>query len=104
MVSSRQELSAEFKRILGPYSSNVYFQPPESIKLSYPCIIYEMEPYDVTKADNKSYIIHEVYSATLITKQPDTGYGKEILQIETANPETIFVNDNLYHYVYKITL
>ena len=37
-MDRRLQLHEELCSVLG--SRNVYFQPPETIKLTYPCIIY----------------------------------------------------------------
>lgn len=104
MLANRQDLSEFLRSVLGEYGKNVYFQPPESLKLNFPCIIYELGSYSPTKADNKAYHINESYSITLVTKLPDTNYGKQILNKETAKFDRYFVNDNLYHYVFTITI
>ena len=39
METRRLELDADLRALLG--STNVYFQPPETKKLKYPCFIYE---------------------------------------------------------------
>ena len=37
--------------ILRSLAPNVYFQPPETIKIKYPCIIYSLDDYDTRFAD-----------------------------------------------------
>ena len=34
---------------------NVYFQPPSSVKMNYPCIVYSLSRISVKKANNKLY-------------------------------------------------
>lgn len=104
MLSNRKDLSELLRSILGDNRENVYFQPPESLKLKYPCIVYELGSYLPTKADNKAYLIRESYSITLITKLPDTEIGKQLLNVEGSKFDRYFVNDNLYHYVFTITI
>lgn len=107
MLRNRTELRDFLRGVLGSaYSNNVYFQPPENIKLSYPCIIYKLDDYPIVKADNKSYLIHKKYSIELIMKLPDEDeeYYKKILNKETAAFDRVFINDNLYHYVFTITI
>ena len=52
-MNSRLKLHNILVEILG--SGNVYFQPPESITLKYPCIIYGRVGIDAVHADNKLY-------------------------------------------------
>ena len=40
-MSKRIDLGNKLKEILG--SSNVYFQPPDNLKMVYPCIRYRLE-------------------------------------------------------------
>ena len=43
-MDRRLELQSELEKILG--SRNVYYQPLPSLKLQYPCIVYERNPGD----------------------------------------------------------
>lgn len=58
-MASRLKLQEELEEILG--SKNVYFQPPASVKLKYPCIIYEIDTTDTRHADNKAFILTNRY-------------------------------------------
>ena len=53
-MSNRLDLQAIFEKILG--SRNVYFQPPESVKLNYPAIVYAIKDIETTFDDNKAYL------------------------------------------------
>ncbi len=53
-MSRRLELHAKLVDFLG--SGHVYFQPPESVRLTYPCIIYNLDDFDVKRADNELYL------------------------------------------------
>ena len=46
MAKDRLILHDELITLLG--SSNVYFQPPTSIKMNYPCIIYKLDDVEYT--------------------------------------------------------
>ena len=50
MPRKRTDLHEILKEILG--SDNVYFQPPESYKMEYPCIVYERSALTTRFADN----------------------------------------------------
>ena len=62
MSKPRSELNAKFKSILG--NSNVYFQPPESVKLKYDCIIYKDVTPFTRRANNFIYILQHKFSQT----------------------------------------
>ncbi|WP_300899399.1 hypothetical protein [Turicimonas muris] len=99
-MRSRLELQKLLEDILG--SRNVYFQPPESIKIKYPCIIYERSDESVEYADNVKYRKHKLYSITIIDKDPDSEFPDKIEDIEYCEFERSFANDNLNHFVYRL--
>ena len=49
-MNRRYELQAVLEGILG--SGNVYFQPPENLKVRYDCIVYERSEIETVHADN----------------------------------------------------
>ncbi len=100
MPKPRVELQTKLEEILG--SRNVYFQPPESFKLSYPCIVYELAGIRTTKADNIKYRKDKKYTVTAINKKPDWELPMEILDLEYCDFDRIFKADNLYHWVFSI--
>lgn len=80
----------------------VYFQPPESIKLTYPCIIYKFMGVSTLHADNIKYKNAKRYEVTLIDKNPDSAFYEALLELAYCSFDRTFVNDNLHHYVYTI--
>ena len=52
-MKNRLDLHKIFQDILG--SKNVYFQPPESIKMKYPAIKYSLDDIDKLSGDNIAY-------------------------------------------------
>lgn len=101
-MATRLQLHEELKRVLG--SSYVYYQPPETLKLNYPCFVYNSEPGEVRHADNKMYIYDARYSLTYITREADhLDTVKRILRnFELIDHDRTFVNDNLYHEVFDL--
>lgn len=51
-MGQRVDLHRKFEIALG--SKNVYFQPPESVKLKYPCIIYGLSKLPIKHADDST--------------------------------------------------
>ena len=51
-MTSRLELQAKLEELLG--SEQVYYQPPESIKMSYPAIVYSKSRIETKKANNST--------------------------------------------------
>ena len=94
----RLELSASFKEILG--SENVYFEPPESVKLEYPCILYERSSGFTDFASNKPYIFRYRYTVTVIDRDPDSDIPGKIATLPMCTFDRGFVVNNLYHKVF----
>lgn len=95
-MDKRLQLQSELEEILG--TENVYFQPPESVKLDYPCIIYSKGTPDIKHADNKCYIFTQCYNVTVIYDDPDMEITKDLLgHFLMCSPGRSFSVDNLYH-------
>ena len=98
--NQRIQLQRKLEEILG--SKNVYFQPPENIKMKYPAIVYEVGAGLRTPADNKKYLYSQGYSVTYITKDPDSDIPDKLLELEYSSFERQFKVENLYHWVFFI--
>lgn len=94
MAKTRTSLSA----ILHTICPNVYFQPPPTIKLTYPCIVYNLEKPMVERADNIRYKVTNCYSIKYITTDPDTTVGETIANsFDCCEINRYYVSDNLTH-------
>jgi hypothetical protein len=100
MAKDHQLLRNQFVAILG--SQNVYFQPPASIKLSYPCIIYKLDDMTGVHADNKRYLGTNKYLVTVIDRNPDSLIPGKIFNMPYCAFEDYLVVDNLNHYIYTL--
>lgn len=94
------ELQELLKSILE--SDNVYFQPPESKKLQYPCIVYEREGIEGTKADNMNYIRRVRYTLTLIGLSPKSETIDKLLDLPMCRYDRFFTSDGLNHDVFSL--
>ena len=99
-MSDRLDLQAFLELILG--SENVYFQPPESLKLDYPCIIYSLVPGDKKYADDIAYVRRKSYNLTLVEYDPDSPLIDRLENVPMCRFDRSYASDNLNHYVYKI--
>ena len=100
-MGTRKELNDKFKEILG--NTNVYFQPPESVKLKYDCIVYKVVPPYTRTANNFIYILQHKYQVTYITSNPNTTIpDKMLLSFMHIDMVNEFVNEGLYHYVFEL--
>ena len=95
-MDRRLELHEKLCDVLG--SRYVYFQPPESVKLHYPCIIYSLSNIDLTHADNQLYLHKNRYLITVVDEDPDSRIHEDILySFPTCSFDRAFTADNLNH-------
>lgn len=80
----------------------VYFQPPSTIKLLYPCIIYKRDDKDEIFANNFLYQAKKRYLITVIDKNPDSEIPDKVAELQYCSFNTNYVADNLNHDVYSI--
>ena len=100
MARDRVELQEILEQVLG--SRNVYFQPPENLKLNYPAIVYNHERYWLNHADNQQYLNYRKYEIMLIDRNPESVFEKALEDLPMCAFERRFVSDNLHHYVFNI--
>lgn len=96
----RLELHAILMGILG--SDSVYFQPPETIKMEYPCIVYERSGLDTRFADDSPYARKMQYEVTVIDRDPDSVIPLMVSDLPFSRFDRVFTNDNLYHSVFNL--
>jgi len=95
-MASRIKLHRELVSVLG--SGNVYYQPPESIKLKYPCIIYKKNKIKARYADNKIYALTNEYAVTVVDKDPDSEIAENLLKhFPFCRHDRTFESENLHH-------
>ena len=100
-MASRLDLQTELESLLG--SEYVYFQPPESIKLHYPCIIYKKANWGINHADNFAYKSIPHYQVTIIDRDPDANWDKKMLDhFPYVSISSFFNTENLYHWVFGL--
>lgn len=80
-----------------------YYQPPESVKMEYPCFVYERARFHQLRADNKRYRSIPCWSVTLIVKSPQDAFITKVLdRFQMASFDRSFTTDNLNHYAFTI--
>ena len=83
-------------------SRNVYFQPPESVKMGYPCIVYERSEIRSKHADDKPYLQSNAYTVTVIDRDPDSLLPAKIAAFPLCSFNRHFTSDQLHHDVFKL--
>ena len=99
-MANRLDLQTAFEDILG--SRNVYFQPPASVRMQYPAIVYSRKNIETTFASDGGYIQAPSYEVTLIDKNPDSRFIEEIMTLPYCSFDRHYVADNLNHDVFTI--
>lgn len=99
-MKSREELQTLLEELLD--SEQVYFQAPESIKMKYPCIVYNLEDMFSRYADDTTYLLYTKYQITYMTKDPDDPKRFEIANLQKCRFNRHYVSDHINHYVYNI--
>lgn len=97
---TRFELQAKLESLLG--TRNVYFQPPSSIQLKYPCIVYKLADFANEFANNTRYASAIGYEITVIDLDPDSKIPEKIGALPYSRFVTHFVSNNLNHFIYSI--
>lgn len=95
---TRIELQEKLEELLG--SENVYFQPPETLKMKYPCIVYKRNGGDSDYADDYPYSYRFRYSVTVIDRNPDSLIPGKIASLPMCRIDRHFTADNLNHDVF----
>lgn len=95
-MADRVDLHEKLVSVLG--SRNVYFQPPESLKLTYPCIIYSKNNIRSRYADDKSYASMNEYAVTVVDYDPDNTIAESLLKrFSLCRFDRRYTAENLYH-------
>ena len=97
-MGSRLELQNLLESILG--SRNVYYQPPESIKIKYPAIIYSRNNIDNNFADDVVYMQNHTYQIIVIDANPDSEIVNKISKLPMCRYNRHYTSDNLNHDVF----
>lgn len=94
----------EFQKILEEIleSNQVFFQPPTSIKFTYPAIIYKLDDTRKMHANNGVYNIRDRYQVTLMHLDPDNDIKDKLDCLPYSTMTRCFTNDNVYHYTFYI--
>lgn len=94
-MDRRLELDQILRKILE--SDNVYFQPPENVKMKYPAIVYSREDLDDMHANNRFYHGYTVYNIIVIGLDPDSEVIEKVRRLPMCRYDRYYASDNLNH-------
>ncbi len=100
MARTRVELDRILRTTLG--TTNVYFDPPESFKLKYPCIVYSLEGHNEVFADDSRYYNMKRYLINYITRDADDPMADTLDELKYCRLSRAYMADGLFHYAYEI--
>lgn len=104
-MGSRLSLQTLLQNLIGVRpdgKANVYFQPPESVKMNYPCIVYARDRIDNSHANDTVYKQAIRYSVTVVDSDPDSEIVTKVSKLPTTYYDRGFKADNLNHDVFKL--
>ena len=100
-MGSRLQLHEILTGLIAP--NKVYFQPPEDLKLIYPCIIYSRGTIDTTMyADDKPYQNKMRYDLIIVDKNPDSELFDKVASLPMCKFQRHYTADNLNHDIYNL--
>lgn len=100
MKNKRLELHNKLVTLFG--NDHVYYQPPENLKMEYPCIRYSKSDITSRHADNINYVNKTSYEIVVIDKHPDNVVIEKILELPLSSYDRHYISDNLNHDVIRI--
>ena len=99
-MANRLDLQALLEDLLG--SRNVYYQPPESVKMNYPAIVYSLEGIENSFANDGVYFFWKQYSVIVVDKDPDSQIVTKVASMPTCRFIRHYKKENLNHYVFEL--
>lgn len=92
----RLNLQSKLEELLG--SRNVYYQPPETVKMQYDAIRYSLGIPESRFANDKRYAYLKRYELIVISRKPDPEVVEKILELPYSSPGKSYTADGLNHY------
>jgi hypothetical protein len=92
----------QLQSLLETMAENVYFQPPDTLQMQYPCIVYHRDFADVGYADNGPYRRELRYMVTVIDRDPDSVIPGKVAELPMCSFNRFYTADKLNHDVYLL--
>lgn len=99
-AQQREQLQVELEELLG--SRNVYFQPPPSLRMAYPAIVYSRDRIVSRNANNEIYKTDVGYLVTVIDEDPDSEIVERLSKFRNASGHRHYESDGLNHDTFTI--
>lgn len=95
ITNNRLKLQTKLEELLG--TREVYYQPPTSKQMSYPCIRYSKKSIEYDYANNSKYRRKNCYELIVIDRLPDNDVIDKLLELPYCSYDRHYTADNLNH-------
>lgn len=99
-MASRLSLQSKLEELLG--TRYVYYNPPENMRLEYPCFVYNLDDIDRLGGSNRGYTLFHRYLITLIDYTADNPVRDKILELPASSFVREYKAGNLEHYAINL--
>ncbi len=99
-MAPRLQLQELLEFVLG--SNQVYFQPPPTIQMKYPAIVYKRDYAETDFADNVPYRHMKRYQVTVIDRDPDSPVPDKLAVLPYCTFNRHYPASNLNHDVFNL--
>lgn len=99
-MGSRLDLQTKLETLLG--NQNVYYQPPASVRINYPAIVYSRSNIENRHADDDVYMQAYFYEVIVIDEDPDSEVVENISKLPGCRFDRHYTSDNLNHDVFTL--
>ena len=99
-MGSRLDLQTKLETLLG--NQNVYYQPPASVRMNYPAIVYSRSNVENRHADDDVYMQAYFYEVIVIDEDPDSEVVENISKLPGCRFDRHYTSDNLNHDVFTL--
>ena len=96
------EMLTAFQEAVGE-EPHAYFQPPESVKMQYPCFVYHLANDETVHADDKPYLYREVYDVTYITRESEPVLPEAMKGLPNTRFSRRYTAENLNHFAFTVS-
>lgn len=81
---------------------HVYDNPPETVKIKYPAIIYSRTDFNNLHANNSVYAQFKAYEVKVIDEDPDSIIVRKVSLLPQCKWNRHYKSDNLNHEVFTL--
>lgn len=99
-MGQRLDLHSLLLEIIG--NGNVYFQPPATLEMSYPAIVYSRDDLKTEFAGDDPYMFTVRYQVTVLDRNPDSEIPRKIAVLPMCTFSRYFAANGLNHDVYNL--